>query len=108
MFITHIIEEAVFLADRIVIMGTRPGHIRQIIPNTIPHPRDYAAPAFLEMVQRLHDIIVSEHLPEAAPLPEKAPSVLLPEPVPHINLTEMFGLMEVLEIREDRTSTPKF
>src|SRR5580704_18794862 len=64
MFITHIIEEAVFLADRIVIMGTRPGHIRQIISNEIPHPRDYASPAFQEMVHRLHDIIVSEHLPE--------------------------------------------
>src|SRR5260221_10109864 len=32
LMITHIIEEAVFLADRIVIMGTRPGHVRQIIP----------------------------------------------------------------------------
>ncbi len=38
MIITHIIEEAVFLADRIVIMGTRPGHIRKIIDNDLPHP----------------------------------------------------------------------
>ncbi len=64
LMITHIIEEAVFLADRIVIMGTRPGHIRQIVENHIPHPREYQDPAFLAMVQRLHDIIVSEHLPE--------------------------------------------
>ena len=34
LMITHIIEEAVFLADRIVIMGTRPGHIRQIASKT--------------------------------------------------------------------------
>src|SRR5262249_48836440 len=33
LMITHIIEEAVFLADRIVIMGTRPGRIRQIVAN---------------------------------------------------------------------------
>ncbi len=64
LMITHIIEEAVFLADRIVIMGTRPGHVRQIIKNTIPHPRDYQSPMFLDTVQRIHDIIVKEHLPE--------------------------------------------
>ena len=64
LMITHIIEEAVFLADRIVVMGTKPGHIRQIIPNTVAHPRDYQSPQFLALVQRLHDIIVSEHLPE--------------------------------------------
>src|SRR5205823_1670305 len=41
LMITHIIEEAVFLADRIVLMGTRPGHIRQIVKNNLPHPRNY-------------------------------------------------------------------
>src|SRR3954453_1312994 len=56
LMITHIIEEAVFLADRIVIMGTRPGHVRQIIANTLAHPRDYQSPQFLGMVQRIHDI----------------------------------------------------
>src|SRR5579862_7519300 len=39
--ITHLIEEAVFLADRIVVMGARPGHIRTIIQNDVPHPREY-------------------------------------------------------------------
>src|SRR5207237_3560669 len=39
LIITHIIEEAVYLADRIVVMGTRPGHIRQIIRNEVAHPR---------------------------------------------------------------------
>jgi len=97
MMITHIIEEAVFLADRIVVLGTRPGHIRQIVTNTIPHPRDYQSPAFQQLVQRLHDIIVSEHLPEqpavAATEAGGIPSV---EPLPSVNLSEVFGLMEVL------------
>src|SRR4029077_4965157 len=39
--IPHIIEEAVFLADRIVIMGTKPGRIRDIVTNHVPHPREY-------------------------------------------------------------------
>ena len=98
MMITHIIEEAVFLADRIVVMGTRPGHIRQIVPNTLPHPRDYQSPAFQQLVQRLHDIIVSEHLPEhPADTPAgQAADAWACEPIPSVNLGEVFGLMEVL------------
>jgi NitT/TauT family transport system ATP-binding protein len=101
MMITHIIEEAVFLADRIVVMGTRPGHIRQIVPNTIPHPRDYQSPAFQQLVQRLHDIIVSEHLPEqpAAAASGQAGDAWACEPIPSVNLGEVFGLMEVLRDR---------
>jgi NitT/TauT family transport system ATP-binding protein len=97
MMITHIIEEAVFLADRIVIMGTRPGHVRQIIANTIAHPRDYQSPQFLGMVQRIHDIIVSEHLPEPAEAPAAVPeSFPVPEPLPCVGITSIFGLMEIL------------
>jgi NitT/TauT family transport system ATP-binding protein len=101
MIITHIIEEAVFLADRIVIMGTRPGHIRKIIENDLPHPRDYQSSAFLEMVQQLHDIIVSEHLPEK-PASTGAPTILGPEPLPQVHLGEVFGLMEILRDRGGR------
>ncbi len=98
LMITHLIDEAVFLADRIVVMGTRPGHIRQIVKNTIPHPRDYQAPAFLALVQRLHDVIVSEHLPEvptAAGI-EPAGALAALEPLPKVNLGEIFGLMEIV------------
>ncbi len=98
MMITHIIEEAVFLADRIVVMGTRPGHIRQIIQNTIPHPRTYQSPAFLGLVQRLHDVIVSEHLPETAAISSVATpeGFVALEPLPRVNLGEVFGLMEIV------------
>lgn len=99
LMITHIIEEAVFLADRIVVMGTRPGHIRQIISNSIPHPRDYQSPQFQNLVQRLHDIIVSEHLPEEPAASESvsaADAMLACEPVPHVHLGEVAGLIEIL------------
>ncbi len=97
LIITHNIEEAVFLGDRIVVMGTKPGHIRQIISNPIPHPRDYQTPPFQALVQRLHDIIVSEHLPEAAATPAGGTvDVLAVEPVPRVHLGEVFGLMEIL------------
>ncbi|MGE5610543.1 MAG: nitrate/sulfonate/bicarbonate ABC transporter ATP-binding protein [Bacillota bacterium] len=98
LMITHIIEEAVFLADRIVLMGTRPGHIRQIVPNPLPHPREYQDPAFLTLVQRLHDIIVSEHLPEPTPEQAAAEAAGTPiiEPLPPVSTGEVFGLMEIV------------
>jgi NitT/TauT family transport system ATP-binding protein len=104
LMITHIIEEAVFLADRIVIMGTRPGHIRQIVPNPIPHPRDYQSPAFLGMVQRLHDIIVKEHLPEEAPSVPTLETAGMPtvEPLPCVNIGHVFGLMEIVRDKGGR------
>jgi NitT/TauT family transport system ATP-binding protein len=98
MMITHIIEEAVFLADRIVVMGTRPGHIRQIVANTLPHPRDYQSPPFQQLVQTLHDVIVSEHLPEKPKPTEVVAAGGIPacEPLPSVNLGEVFGLLEVV------------
>jgi NitT/TauT family transport system ATP-binding protein len=58
--ITHMIDEAVFLADRIVVLASRPGRIRTIIENDVPHPREYQSPAFLRMVQRIHDVIMCQ------------------------------------------------
>jgi NitT/TauT family transport system ATP-binding protein len=98
--ITHLIEEAVFLADRIVVMGARPGRIRTIIQNDVPHPREYQSPAFLRMVQRLHDVITKEQmpdLPETAPAVETAPGgIPEPAPLPAVNLGHIFGLMEIV------------
>ena len=96
MIITHNIEEAVFLGDRIVVMGTKPGHIRQVISNPLPHPRDYQSPAFQGLVHRLHDIIVSEQLPEEPAVAIGAADVLSVEPVPRVNMGQIFGLMEIL------------
>ena len=94
LIITHLIEEAVFLADRIVVMSARPGRVREIVANDLPHPRDYRDPAFIAMVQRLHDSIVAEHLPEA-PAGQPKPDDLL-EPLPAVHIGEIFGLVKIL------------
>jgi NitT/TauT family transport system ATP-binding protein len=48
-FVTHDIDEAVQLADRVVVLSARPAKIQQVVEINIPHPRDIDAPAYLEL-----------------------------------------------------------
>lgn len=95
LIITHNIEEAVFLADRVVVMGSGPGHIRRVVPIDLPHPRDYKSPAFQRTVESLRDLFLSEHLPEHAP-PAPAEQVPTIEPLPCVGPNPVIGLMEIL------------
>jgi sulfonate transport system ATP-binding protein len=53
--ITHDIEEAVYLADRVVILSPRPGTIMNILPVDLPRPRDRADREFVRMRKSIHD-----------------------------------------------------
>jgi NitT/TauT family transport system ATP-binding protein len=62
-FVTHSLAEAVFLADRIVVMTARPGKIKATIPVDEPHPRApefMLTPRFTEVRNRLYELLRDE------------------------------------------------
>lgn len=56
-FITHNIEEAVYLGDRILVLTNKPTSIKEIVTDDLPRPRDIAEPEFVAMRNRITDLI---------------------------------------------------
>jgi NitT/TauT family transport system ATP-binding protein len=80
LFITHDLDEACYLADRIVVMGANPGRIVEVIENPVPRPHtteQLLSPEFLSLKYRLDELI---HGPPA--------SVEAEEKIPVVKLTE--------------------
>jgi NitT/TauT family transport system ATP-binding protein len=77
-FITHSIDEAVLLADRVVVMSARPGRIEQVLPVDLPRPRGLdgrKAPAFVAMADHITSIFLARGVLHgaAAPPPKGSP-----------------------------------
>ena len=64
-FITHDVEEAIILAQRVVIMCARPGRVKEIVDIDIPYPRDQEtkmSPRFLELKNHIWSQVYQEYL----------------------------------------------
>lgn len=59
-FVTHSIEESIYLADRIVVMTYRPGTIKAVVPIALPRPRDTARADFNDLKRELGGLVMAE------------------------------------------------
>jgi NitT/TauT family transport system ATP-binding protein len=100
--VTHNIEEAVLLADRIIVLGRNPGHIRTDFRVEIPQLRDRKAPAFTQLVDYIYKVLTK---PEEAPaeVPDQQAGARVRDQrqmkyqmLPHARPGGIAGLLELL------------
>jgi NitT/TauT family transport system ATP-binding protein len=104
--VTHNIEEAVLLADRIIVLGKNPGRIRTDFQVGLPHPRDRKSKPFVQLVDYIYTVLTRpEEEPTAVPavpVPERAAAGVRYQMLPHARPGGIAGLLEMLEDRGGR------
>lgn len=100
--VTHNIEEAVLLADRIIVLGRNPGHVRTDFKVALAHPRERKTAAFTQLVDYIYKVLTQpEAKPPALPLtPEGRPvrdqRQMHYQMLPHARPGGIAGLLEIL------------
>jgi NitT/TauT family transport system ATP-binding protein len=106
LIVTHNIEAAVQLADRILVLSANPGRIRAELPVPLPRPLDRQSPSFEQLVDTVYDILtgreeaaasaVASHASSGGPAPGLTPSET---PLPEVSAGGLSGLLEILAAR---------
>ncbi|HYB11398.1 MAG TPA: nitrate/sulfonate/bicarbonate ABC transporter ATP-binding protein [Alphaproteobacteria bacterium] len=93
LIVTHNIEEAVFMCDRILLFSSNPGRVIAEIKVPFAHPRNRLDPAFRQLVDDIYAKMTAR--PATAPgAPAKAPALGLFDKLPRVSVNLMAGLME--------------
>lgn len=100
--VTHNIEEAVLLADRVIVLGSNPGHIKGEVPILLPRPRDRRSPSFEATIDALYGMLTDT---ERAATPASSPGPLS-HPLPDITVGGLAGLIEIVHAHNGQTDLP--
>jgi NitT/TauT family transport system ATP-binding protein len=116
--VTHNIEEAVILADRIVVLGRNPARIRSDFNVRLSHPRDRKSERFVELVDYIYKVMTEPDVEHALPDPESTGEIVVPpgglkkgrapvraskyQILPHARVGGIAGLVELLHDRGGR------
>jgi NitT/TauT family transport system ATP-binding protein len=110
LIVTHNIEEAVQMADRILVLSSNPGRFKAHIENTLSRPRDRRSPEFEALVDRIYGIMTERTTASAVqPATLDEPGVASPTevPLPDASVGGLAGLMEILVNRGGRDDLPE-
>lgn len=106
LLVTHNIEEAATLADRIVIFGNDPGYIRAELPVTLPQPRDPESPEFRALVDKIYTLMTTGPK-EKAKRAQRERQIGLGYRLPDVEPSELSGLIETMTSFEERIDLPE-
>ncbi len=94
LMVSHNIEEAVFMADRIVIMDKEPGRVIADEKINLPHPRHRKSPQFLEVVDRVYALLAGQTQPESIELGSAPGEMGRTRGLQNISINDLAGLLE--------------
>src|SRR4051795_11751924 len=96
LIVTHNIEEAVLMCDRILVFSRNPGHIIAEIKVALPHPRNRLDPFFQEMVERIYVAMTTQQAPVARSPGERLAVPGIDMSLPRVSANSMAGLIEAI------------
>lgn len=100
LFVTHNIEEAVMLADRVIIFDSNPGSIRAELKVPLPHPRSDLDPRFRNQIDRVYTLMTTVAQEDMA-REVQGDVIDLGYRLPDASVAEMTGLLETLNAPEN-------
>ena len=103
--VTHNIEEAVLLADRVIVLGRNPAWVRADFPIELAQPRDRKSPRFVELVDYIYKIMTQPQLALAVPGATAAAQTSVRQKyqmIPHARVGGIAGLLELLQDRSGK------
>jgi len=106
LLVTHNIEEAVMLADRIVILGSDPGYIRADLSVALPQPRDTETPEFRALVDKIYTLMTTGP-GEKTRHSQRERQISLGYRLPDVEPYELAGLIETMTSFEDNIDLPE-
>lgn len=102
--VTHGIEEAVYMADRAVLLSTGPAKIIQDITIDMPRWRDKKAVGFIDVVDRIYSLMTHKEVKKTAAIDIQSKKVVA---VPRVTAGALTGFLELLEDLNERTDLYK-
>jgi NitT/TauT family transport system ATP-binding protein len=104
LLVTHNIEEAVILADRVIVLGSNPGHIRGEVKIDLPRPHDRSEQRFKDLVDHLYEVMTNPEADVSPATPTRGeptrPSSPFSKALPHVRIGSVSGLLELLAEEE--------
>jgi NitT/TauT family transport system ATP-binding protein len=94
--VTHNIEEAVLMCDRILVFGSNPGRILSEIKVSLPQPRNRLDPSFRELVERIYVEMTARPQVGASARHERFPGLGIGSQYPQVGSNLLAGLMEAV------------
>jgi NitT/TauT family transport system ATP-binding protein len=106
LLVTHNIDEAIMLADRIIILGSNPGNIQADIPVSLPQPRNPESREWRDLVEYIYSLMIqsSNHKKRHT---ARERQISLGYRLPDVEPSELSGLIETISSFENQVDLPE-